>query len=126
MSNLGWYQIMTTVAKKCGGPLKLFGLVAGGGALVGVAGTKGVEALAGFVKNRATEKNRDIEKSLIYNVCKEGVSNEGLQFHVGDTFKVLERDGNAVLIEKIDDDNNPYFVASDFLNEISDYNLSTE
>ena len=108
------------------GPLKFVGGVFGAGALAGVVGTKGVEALAGFVKNRATEKNSDIEKSLIYNVCNEGVSNEGLQFHIGETFKVLERDGNAVLIEKIGDNNNPYFVASEFLNEISDYNLSTE
>ncbi len=38
-----------------------------------------------------------------------------------ETFKVLERDGNAVLIEKLGDDNNPYFVAAELLNEISDY-----
>ena len=25
MSNLGWYQVMTTLAKKVGGPRKLFG-----------------------------------------------------------------------------------------------------
>lgn len=52
---------------------------------------------------------------------EEIVSNEGLQFHVGETFKVLERDGNAVLIEKLGDDNNPYFVVAELLNEISDY-----
>lgn len=126
MSNLGWYQIMTTVAKKCGGPLKLFCLVAGGGILVGVLGTKAVDGVAGSVKNSDAKKKKACEQLKIYNVYKEGVSNEGLQFLVGDTFKVLERDGNAVLIEKIGDDNNPYFVASDFLNEISDYNLSTE
>ena len=33
MSNLGWYQIMTTMAKKVGGPLKLAGLLVGGGAV---------------------------------------------------------------------------------------------
>lgn len=126
MSNLGWYQIMTTVAKKCGGPLKLFGLVAGGGILVGALGTKAVDGVAGSVKNTAAKKKKAREQLKIYNVCEEGVSNEGLQFHVGDTFKVLERDGNAVLIEKIGDSNNPYFVASDFLNKISDYKLSAE
>lgn len=126
MSNLGWYQIMTTVAKKCGGPLKLFGLVAGGGILVGALGTKAVDGVAGSVKNTAAKKKKAREQLKIYNVYEEGVSNEGLQFHVGDTFKVLERDGNAVLIEKIGDDNNPYFVASDFLNKISDYKLSAE
>lgn len=122
MSNLGWYQVITTLSKKCGGPLKFLGLVAGGGALVGVAGTKGVEAVASSVKKKAAEKKKAVEQSKTYTVSKEGVSNEGLQFHVGETFKVLERDGNAVLIEKIGDDNNPYFVAAELLNEISDYN----
>lgn len=47
MSNLGWYQVITTWSKKVGGPLNLLGIVAGVGAIGGVAGTKGVEALVG-------------------------------------------------------------------------------
>ena len=35
MGNLGWYQLMTTVAKKVGGPKRLFALVLGGGAILG-------------------------------------------------------------------------------------------
>ena len=87
----------------------------------GWAGTKGVEALVGSQKKKAAEKEKAAELLKTYTVSKEGVSNEGLQFHVGETFKVLERDGNAVLIEKLGDDNNPYFVAAELLNEISDY-----
>ena len=34
MSNLGWYQTMTTVAKKVGGPLPLAGLIVAAGAVV--------------------------------------------------------------------------------------------
>ena len=32
MSNLGWYQTMTAVAKKCVGPLQLGALIFGAGA----------------------------------------------------------------------------------------------
>ena len=121
MNNLGWYQVITTWSKKVGGPLNLLGIVAGVGALGGVAVTKGIEALVASQKKKAIEKEKVAELSKTYTIIKDGVSNEGLQFHVGETFKVLERDGNAVLIEKLGDDNNPYFVASEFLNGISDY-----
>ena len=109
MNNLGWYQVITTWSKKVGGPLNLLGIVAGVGALGGVAGTKGIEALVASQKKKAIEKEKVAELSKTYTIIKDGVSNEGLQFHVGETFKVLERDGNAVLIEKLGDDNNPYF-----------------
>lgn len=121
MSNLGWYQVITTWSKKVGGPLNLLGIVAGVGTLGGVVGTKGIEVLVASQKKKATEKEKVAELSKTYTISKDGVSNEGLQFHVGETFKVLERDGNAVLIEKLGDDNNPYFVAAEFLNGISDY-----
>lgn len=121
MNNLGWYQVITTWSKKVGGPLNLLGIVAGVGALGGVAGTKGIEALVASQKKKAIEKEKVAELSKTYTIIKDGVSNEGLQFHVGEAFKVLERDRNAVLIEKLGDDNNPYFVASEFLNGISDY-----
>ena len=40
---------------------------------------------------------------------------------MGDKFKVLESDGDAVLIEKIGDLTNPYFVSAELLKDISDY-----
>lgn len=60
MSNLGWYQVITTWSKKVGGPLNLLGIVAGVGAIGGVAGTKGVEALVGFSKRRRQQKRRKL------------------------------------------------------------------
>ena len=36
-------------------------------------------------------------------------------------FKVLERDGDAALIEIMNDENNPYFISAKFLSSISDY-----
>lgn len=123
MSNLGWYQIMTTVAKKVGGPKNLFMLVLGGGAVLGGTATAGVVTVKNKVKDGLEKKKQIEEAAIVYTVKTEKSSNEGLLFKVGDRFKVLERDGDAGLIEKIGDDKNPYFVSLAFLSTISDYNL---
>lgn len=68
MSNLGWYQVITTWSKKVGGPLNLLGIVAGVGAIGGVAGTKGVEALVGSQKKKAAEKEKAAE--LLKNIYR--------------------------------------------------------
>jgi hypothetical protein len=54
-------------------------------------------------------------------VKKHGESNEGLVFNEGDKFIVLSQDKDAVLIEKIGDTNNPYFVSLELLLDISDF-----
>ena len=61
------------------------------------------------------------ETAKEYAVNRDCKSDEGLQFSEGDKFKVLEQDGEAVLIEKIGADSNPYFVSAKFLNEISEF-----
>lgn len=121
MGNLGWYQIMTTMAKRVGGPLKLAGLVFGGGAVVGGGAVAGGIAIKNKVVEKLDKKKKQEETAIIHTVTTEGQSNEGLAFNVGDQFKVLEVDGDAALIEKLGDSNNPYFVSVDFLKGISDY-----
>ena len=78
MSNLGWYQIMTTVAKKVGGPLKLGGMLVGGGVLIGVGGTSGVIAIKKKITDELDKKKQAEQAAIIYTVKKEGKSNEGL------------------------------------------------
>ena len=119
MSTLGLYQTMTKLAKKLGGPGELFAAVAVGGYLL-IRPVEGVIKL-GMNKFKSKKRGNAIKSSAIYTVSREGKSNEGLNFGIGDTFRVLEQDGDAVLIEKIDDTNNPYFVALDFLKSISNY-----
>lgn len=121
MSNLGWYQILTTMAKKVGGPRKLVGLLVGGGAVAGAGAMAGGVAIKNKVAKKLDEKKREAEAAIIHTVTTEGQSNEGLLFKIGDQFKVLEVDGDAALIEKLGDSNNPYFVSADFLKSISDY-----
>lgn len=121
MSNLGWYQIMTTVAKKVGGPKNLFLLTIGGGALLGSSATAGVVAIINKFSDELEKKKQRVDAAVVYTVKTEKTSNEGLLFKVGDKFKVIERDGDAGLIERLGDDNNPYFVSIKFLTTISDY-----
>ena len=124
MSHLGGYQVFTTLAKKVGGPGNLIALIAGGGAIVGgiavkcgeFAVKKGKQAIANRKKNDSS-----INSDTIYTVEREAESNEGLRFKVGDSFRVLECDGDAILIELIENKNNPYFVSEKLLKEISNY-----
>lgn len=121
MSNLGWYQVLTSMAKAAGGPKQLLGKTLGLGAILG----GGAVFLGSFLKKKITdeiEKKKILEEAaIVYTVNMEGKSNEGLLFEAGDTFKVLEKAGDAGLIEKLGDKNNPYFVSLKFLESISDY-----
>lgn len=121
MSNLGWYQILTSVAKKVGGPKQLIGILVGSGALIGGGAVIGGNAIKKKVESKIDKKRQAEKAAIIYTVTTEGKSNEGLVFKPGDTFRVLETDGDAGLIEKLGDDNNPYFVSLKFLETISDY-----
>lgn len=119
MSNLGMYQSITTWAKKLGGPKQFLLVVATGGYVIFRLGEAGVRKAIKIVRNDSTEKV--INRASIFVVHTEGKSNQDLVFKVGDKFKVLEIDGDSVLIEKIGDSNNPYFISSNFLKSISDF-----
>ena len=117
MSNLGWYQVLTTAAKKVGGPKRLVAMLFGSGVLTGVVGDK----VYTTIKHSKEAREAENLKLKVFTVINEGKSNEGLVFHEGDKFRVLEVDNEAVLIEKMGDGNNPYFVAASFLKIISDF-----
>ena len=121
MSNLGLYQTMTTMAKAVGGPLNLAGCVAGSGALVGAGVATAIILFIGKVAEKQEERQRETKTAFVYTVHRDGKSNEGLVFKTGDQFKVLFVHDDAVLIEKLGDSNNPYFVSSELLKAISDY-----
>lgn len=121
MSNLGLYQTMVTLAKRLGGPGRFMATLVGGGVLFGVAATKSFEKAMEASSAKKEEDAKIVQSMRTYVVNSDGVTNEGLSIHGGDKFKVLERDGNAVLIEILGDENSPYFVAAEFLEGISDY-----
>ena len=117
MSNLGLYQTITTLSKKVGGPKQFLLIVLGCGYGIGRFTEAGVKKVVKVI--RKNSKNDDSTKT--YRIFCDSKSNEGLIFSVGDTFQVLERDKDAVLIEKNGDNTNPYFVSVRLLQSISDY-----
>ncbi|MDR3586901.1 MAG: hypothetical protein P4L59_16540 [Desulfosporosinus sp.] len=127
MSNLGWYQKITTASKAVGGPKRLFGLVFAGGAAVGVGGTILTKKAIKAVKNKINKKNTNhIKNGKIFIVTTEGMDSNGLVFKVGDNYRILNHDAEAILIEKLGDENNPYFVSAEFLKKISEFILDEQ
>ncbi|MEK1354816.1 hypothetical protein HCY79_04555 [Limosilactobacillus fermentum] len=120
MGNLGWYQLMTTVAKKVGGPKQLLALVAAGGyviiRVVEAGGKKVIKLVKKDNKEKYTSKVLPAYKFII-----DGKDDKGLIFSSGDVFYVAARHDDVILIEKEKDDNNPYFVSVDWLMKVSSF-----
>lgn len=120
MGNLGWYQLMTTVAKKVGGPKQLLALVAAGGYVI----IRGVEAGGKKVIKLVKKDNKEKSTSKVlpaYKFIIDGKDDKGLIFSSGDVFYVVARHDDVILIEKEKDDNNPYFVSVDWLMKVSSF-----
>ncbi len=125
MSNLGAYQWFTTNGKKVGGAENLIALIFSAGAVGGVILFEGGKAVINKVisnskNHKGTDKTLN-NSATTYKISTRGVSNEGVEFDMGDEIRVLESDKDAVLIEKIGDSNNPYYVSADLLRSISNY-----
>ena len=117
MSNLGWYQVMTTAAKKVGGPQNLFLLTLSAGGVLYKVSEVAIKQVVKKVKNL----NKKPEAIKTYTATANGKGSKDLILNIGDTYRILETDGESVLIEKIGDSNNPYFVSADFLRSVSDF-----
>lgn len=121
MSNLGAYQWMTTASKKVGGPINFLLLVATTGATIYKGGEIVVRKCIRTIKSHKKANIAIESKDNLYKVNIACKSNAGLEFEIGEQFRILVADGDSMLIEKIGDRNNPYFVPVKLLREISDY-----
>ena len=134
MGNLGWYQLMTTVAKKVGGPKQLLALVAAGGyviiRVVEAGGKKVIKLVKKVIKlvkkviKLVKKDNKEKYTSKVlpaYEFIIDGKDDKGLIFSSGDVFYVAARHDDVILIEKEKDDNNPYFVSVDWLMKVSSF-----
>jgi len=126
MSNLGTYQLMTTLAKKVGGPKVLACGLAVLGWAVGRSGEAGAKAIVNKFRNapHASSDYRHLGEAFAVTDTTE--LTEGLIMNEGSTFHVLERDQDSILITVPEDKNNPYFVSAAKLSKISNYPLGTE
>lgn len=116
------YQWMTSTSKKVGGPVNFLLITAGTGAAIYKGGEVVVKKCIKTVRKKMHNKNHYVE-SKIYTVNVKGKSNEDVEFNVGEQFVILEADGDAVLVEKLGDSNNPYFVSGKLLSDISDFEI---
>lgn len=127
MGNLGLYQLMTTVAKKVGGPVVLVIGTAVSGWVIGRGAEAGGKGIANRIKaSRQKRAERARHTAEIFTVTADAVCGGGLVLRVGDRFRALSRDDDAVLIEVLDDDENPYFVSAEILVKVSNYLFSDE
>lgn len=129
MSNLGGYQWVTTLIKSLGGPeAALKKAVAAASGLVVIGGAAGAAAVLGGQKAVKSFKAKLDKKNTpcptqgqLFVVLSDGEDGDGLKLIAGVEYRVLECDGDAILIEVLDDGDNPYFVSGEFLATISDF-----
>lgn len=124
MSNLGLYQEITKWSKKCGGPEKLLLLVATGGYLVFRPLEAGVKWTAKQVKKkiqRFKETSEELQDKTLYLIVEKFSDEDGLFLEKGDKINVITIDDDAVIISKLNDNNNPYVISFDNLKRISNY-----
>jgi hypothetical protein len=124
MSNLSWYQTITTISKKVGGPQKLLLIVLGGGALIGIGVENGVKTAVKAIQRKMSDR-RSIDSRIgkEFVVIADGKDDSGLSLSIGDRYHVMEIDEDAILIEKTGDTNNPYFTSSTFLASVSSFEV---
>lgn len=121
MGNLGGYQVITKLAKKVGGPKNFMILTMGGGYLLFRVVEIGGKRCVKIVKKHLNKNEVEYETNAIYEVTSDGKNEEGLEFSVGDKYRIIGSDGEAIIIEKMGDINNPYFVSVDLLQTISNF-----
>ena len=118
MNNLGGYQVMTTVAKKVGGPKHLLLYTAiGGYAVIRFAEQSVKQVVKKF--NLLMEEQKPRQK--VYTVKEFGITDEGINFYPDDKFKVLFRDKKSAVIVFSGEEETSYEVSMEFLRDISDY-----
>ena len=123
MNNLGTYQVMTTLAKKVGGPKVLAVITATGGYAVLRSTEAGVKKAFKETKDALKKPSAPCAtKGQLFEVTADGAGGSpGLTLHSGDSFRVLECDADSILIEVLDNPANPYFVSRQFLTTVSDF-----
>ena len=126
MSNLGTYQMMTTLAKKVGGPKVLACGLAVLGWAVGRSGEAGAKAIVNKFRNAPHTSSDYQHLGEVFAVTDTTELAGGLVLNEGSTFHVLERDQDSVLIAVPGDKNTPYFVSAEKLSKISNYSPRTE
>lgn len=117
MGNLGLYQTITTIAKKLGGPDKLPCYVAVGGYVVIRMGEEGVRYCIRRTKASKQKKEAGTEETLL--VVKDYHGSHGDSLKKGELIRLINVDGDAALIVKNNDSDNPLFISFEQLKKVT-------
>jgi hypothetical protein len=125
VSNLGFYRDVTKFIKWVGGPAAAKAVLTGGAAALLVAGGAahvGYEKAAPKIKSWITKRGKpDVPTGSRYTVHTVVVDDQGLEFSVDDTFTVVARDGETVVIALTGKADNPWAVSAKLLASVSDF-----
>ena len=114
MINPGLYLWLARTARKLGGPA-LFMLFAG-------ALSMGLEKAVRVIAEAAGRAGNILE-APVFTVFRDAVSEDGTGFSAGNRFRVLVRDGEYVMVEKVQEEE-PHVVPVSFVADISDYSIT--
>lgn len=109
------YELITTVAKKVGGPIKLVLIVGGSGIGIGIV----LKIVYDKIKNRDINIVKPNNYSM-YSMNRTGYINDSIELCEGTKFIVLNRDENAVIIV-VKGENEPVVALYEKLNQMSNY-----
>lgn len=118
MGNLGAYQAMTMLAKKFGGPRVLGGATLVAGYILLRPAEAGVKRAVQVVRRKYSPC---LTKGEVFTATADGDDGSGFAIRQGDEYRVLECDGEAILVEMIGQPDDPYFVSRAFLASVSDF-----
>ncbi|MFH8253189.1 hypothetical protein ACH3VR_22680 [Microbacterium sp. B2969] len=127
MGNLGGYQWITTFIKSVGGPAKAARYAVGAAGLIFVAGGAayaGGEQAVKVLKSRLEKRAVPCAtqgQTFTVAAAADADAGGGLTLRAGDAIRVLECDDDAIVVEVIGDENNPYVVSGQLLTSISDF-----
>lgn len=124
MSNLGGYQEITRIIKALGGPKRAGGIIIGGAVVFGTAVGSFFPSPVTSVKNaikKRTAPNTATDQVFTVHMNLDGNGHKEPKLRAGNQYRVLEKDGDAILIEVLGDPESPYFLSGEMLEKISDF-----
>lgn len=121
MSNLGGYQLFTTLAKKVGGPRNLIMMIVGGTAVLTLVVEHGGSRLIEEVRTRRkSSRPTTSEAGETFTVHSAFKLADDVELSAGSRFCVLEQDNDTVLVTVLDRQDNPFFASRKTLAAHSD------
>ncbi|MGC5225189.1 hypothetical protein ACPW96_21680 [Micromonospora sp. DT81.3] len=125
MGNLGGYQDITKLIKAIGGPAAAVKYAAGAASIIFIAGgaayaggQKAIKAIKHRIQTRAVPC---IWVGQVFTVNSDAGAGAGLMLQNGDEVRILECDGDTLLVEVIGNADNPYAISGELLQSISDF-----